>query len=181
MIPLDLEVAFVWVGVYCTRIVDVSVDDSDVGESLCRNFVQPPADVELESGIAGRRVVKYVRSVDLDDFQHLEKISEINRSARAECMLMRKTDILWGAFEKSPPCEHYLACHARDTVVPRKTVVQGARGDIDRVLVGSHDNIGMDCGLEGFVLFLVVKGLGLVIWISEPVLMTVLDVLEGKV
>ena len=96
-------------------------------------------------------------------------------------MLTRKPHVLWGAFEKSLSCEHYLARYARDTVVPRKTVVQGARGDIDRMLVGSHDNIGMDCGLEGVVLFLVVKGLGLVIWVSEPVLMAVLDVLEGKV
>jgi len=96
-------------------------------------------------------------------------------------MLMGKTHILWGTFEKSLPCEHCLAGHARDTVVPRETIVQGVRGDIDRVLVGSHDNIGMDCGLEGVVLFLVVKGLGLVIWISKPILMAILDVLEWKV
>lgn len=73
MVPFNLEVAFVWVGIYSTRIVDVSVDDSDVGKSLCRNFVQPPADVELESGIASGGVVEYVRPVDLDDFQYLEK------------------------------------------------------------------------------------------------------------
>lgn len=78
VIPFNLEVAFVWVGVYSARIVDVSVDNSDVGESLRRNFIQPSADVELESGIAGRGVVEYIRSVDLDDFQHLKKISEIN-------------------------------------------------------------------------------------------------------
>lgn len=96
-------------------------------------------------------------------------------------MLEVKTHVLWGALEESLPCEHYLACHAGDTVVPGKTVVQGVRGDIDRVLVRSHDNIGMDCGLEGVVLFLVVEGLGLVIWISKAVLMTVLHVLERKV
>lgn len=39
----------------------------------------------------------------------------------------------------------------------------------------------MDRGLEGVVLLLVVEGLRLVIWISEAVLMTVLDVLERKV
>jgi len=96
-------------------------------------------------------------------------------------MLVGKTHVLWGAFEKSFPREHCLACHARDTVVPGKTVVQGVGGDIDRVLVGGHDNIGMDCGLEGVVLLLVVEGLGLVIWISKAVLMAVLDVLERKV
>ena len=96
-------------------------------------------------------------------------------------MLMGKTHVLWGAFEKSLSCEHYLACHARDAVVPRKPVVQGVRGDIDRVLVRSHDNIGMDRGLEGIVLFLVVKGLRLATWISKAILMAVLDVLERKV
>lgn len=49
------------------------------------------------------------------------------------------------------------------------------------MLVRSHDNVGMDRGLEGVVLLLVVEGLRLVIWISETVLMTVLDVLERKV
>ena len=39
----------------------------------------------------------------------------------------------------------------------------------------------MDCGLKGVVLFLVVEGLGLVIWISKAVLMAVLDVLEREV
>ena len=96
-------------------------------------------------------------------------------------MLMGKTHVLWGAFEEGLSCEHYLACHARDTVVPGKAVVQGVRGDIDRVLVRSHDNIGMDCGLEGVVLFLAVEGLRLVIWISKAILMAVLDVLERKV
>ena len=94
---------------------------------------------------------------------------------------MRRAHILWGTLEKSLPREHYLACHARDTIVPRKTVVQGVRGDIDRVLVRSHDNVGMDRGLEGVILLLVVEGLGLVIWISEAILMAVLDVLEGEV
>jgi len=59
-------------------------------------------------------------------------------------MLVGKTHILWGAFKESLSCEHRLARHARDTVVPRKTIVQGVRGDIDRVLVRGHDNIGMD-------------------------------------
>lgn len=45
----------------------------------------------------------------------------------------------------------------------------------------SHDNVGMDGGLEGVVLLLIVEGLGLVIWISEAVLMAILDVLERKV
>ena len=49
------------------------------------------------------------------------------------------------------------------------------------MLVRSHDNIGMDRGLEGVVLFLVVEGLRLVIWISKAVLMAVLDVLEREV
>lgn len=49
------------------------------------------------------------------------------------------------------------------------------------MLMRSHDNVGMDRGLEGVVLFLVVKGLRLVIWISKAVLMAVLDVLERKV
>jgi len=96
-------------------------------------------------------------------------------------MLMGTTHVLWGAFEESLPCKHHLACHARHAVVPGKTIVQGVRGDIDRVLVRSHDNIGMDRGLEGVVLFLVVEGLGLVIWISKAVLMAVLDVLEREV
>ena len=39
----------------------------------------------------------------------------------------------------------------------------------------------MDRGLEGVVLFLVVERLRLVIWISEAILMAVLDVLERKV
>ena len=181
MASLDFEVAFVWVRVDSTGIINVSVDHGDVGESLCRNIVQPPADLKPEGGIAGRRVVEYVRSVDLDDFHYLGKISEISERVRGECMLMEKTHILRGTFEKSLPCEHCLACHARDTVVPRETIVQGVRGDIDRVLVRSHDNIGMDRGLEGVVLVLVVEGLGLVIWISKPVLMAVLDVLERKV
>ena len=96
-------------------------------------------------------------------------------------MLMGATHVLWGAFEESLPRKHYLACHARHTIVPGKTIIQGVRGDIDRVLVRSHDNIGMDCGLEGVVLFLVVEGLRLVIWISKAVLMAVLDVLEREV
>lgn len=45
----------------------------------------------------------------------------------------------------------------------------------------SHDNVGMDRGLEGVVLILVVERLRLVIWISEAVLMAVLDVLEREV
>jgi len=181
MTPLDLEVALVRVGVESTWIINVSVDDGDVGECLCRNLIQPPADLEPEGGIASRRVVEYVRSINLDNFHHLEKISEISERVREECMLVGKTYVLWGAFEESLSCEHYLACHARDTVVPRKTIVQGVRGDIDRVLVRSHDNIGMDRGLEGVVLFLVVEGLGLVIWISKAILMAALDVLEWKV
>ena len=93
----------------------------------------------------------------------------------------QKTHVLRGALEEGLSCKHCLARHTRDTVVPRKAVVQGVRGDIDRVLVRSHDNIGMDSGLEGVVLFLVVEGLGLVIWISKAVLMAVLDALERKV
>lgn len=181
MTSLNLEVAFVWIRVDSTRIINISVNDGDMGESLRCNFVQPPTDLKPEGGIAGRRVVEYIRPVDLDDFHHLEKISGISERVRKECMLMGRAHILWGAFEKGLPCEHCLACHARDTVVPRKTVVQGVRGDIDRVLVRSHDNIGMDRGLEGVVLFLVVEGLGLVIWISKAVLMAILDVLERKV
>jgi len=181
MTSLDFEVAFVWVGVNSTRIINVPIDDGDVSEGLCRNLVQSPADLKPEGGVASKGVVKYVRSVDLDDFHYLGGICEISERVREECMLVRITHILWGAFEKSLPCEHCLACHARDTVVPRKTIVQGVRGDIDRVLVRGHDNIGMDCGLEGVVLFLVVEGLGLVIWISKAVLMAVLDVLERKV
>ena len=36
---LDFEVAFVWARVDSTRIINVSVDYGDVGESLCRNLV----------------------------------------------------------------------------------------------------------------------------------------------
>ena len=78
MTPLDLEVALIRVGVEATRIINVSVDDGDVGESLCRNLIQPPADLKPEGGIAGRRVFEYVRSINLDNFHHLEKISEIS-------------------------------------------------------------------------------------------------------
>lgn len=96
-------------------------------------------------------------------------------------MQVGKAHILRGPLKESLPCEHCLARHARDTIVPRETIVQGVRRDIDRVLVRSHDNVGMDRGLEGVVLLLIVEGLGLVIWISEAVLMAVLDVLERKV
>ena len=181
MTSLDFEVAFVRVRGDSTGIIDVSVDYGDEGKGLCCNLVQPPANLKPEGGISGRRVVEYVRSVNLDDFHHLGRTSEISERVRGECMLMEKTHILWGTLEKSLPCEHRLACHARDAVVPRETIVQGVRGDIDRVLVRSHDNIGMDRGLEGVVLFLVVEGLWLVIWISKAILMAVLDVLERKV
>jgi hypothetical protein len=179
MTSLDFEVAFVWVGVDSTRVINVSVNDGDVGEGLRRNIVQSPADLKPEGGVAGRGIVEYVRSVDLDDFHYLKKTGEISKRVRRECML--ETHVLWGTFEESLPCEHCLTRHARDAVVPGKTVVQGVRGDIDRVLVRSHDDVGMDCGLEGVVLFLVVEGLGLVIWISKAVLMAVLDVLEREV
>jgi len=36
---LDFEVAFVGVRVDSARIVDVPIDDGDVGEGLCRNIV----------------------------------------------------------------------------------------------------------------------------------------------
>ena len=49
------------------------------------------------------------------------------------------------------------------------------------MLVRSHDNVGMDCSLEGVILLLVGEGLGLVIWISEAVLMAILRVLKRKV
>jgi len=71
MTSLDLEVAFVWVGVDSTRIIDISIDDGDVSKSLCRNLVQPPADFNPEGGVSRGRVIEYVRPVDLDDFHHL--------------------------------------------------------------------------------------------------------------
>jgi len=71
MTSLDFEVAFVWVRVDSARVIDVSIDDGDVSEGLSRNLVQPPADLEPEGGVAGGGVVKYVRSVDLDDFHYL--------------------------------------------------------------------------------------------------------------
>ena len=136
MTSLDFEVAFVWVRVDSARIVNVSVYNGNVSKSLSRNVVQPPTDLKPEGGAAGRRVVKYVGSVDLDNFHHLGRNRrEISERDRRECMLMGKTHVLWGAFEESLPCEHNLACHTRGTVVPGKAVVQGVRGDIDRVLV----------------------------------------------
>ena len=87
MVSLDFEVAFVWVGIDSTKIVDVSVDDGDVSESLCRNLVQLPADFKPEGGVASGRVVEYVRSVDLDDFHYLEIIGE---ERPKECMLCGK-------------------------------------------------------------------------------------------
>lgn len=71
MTSLDFEVALVWVRVDSTRIVNVSIDDGDVSERLRGNLVQPPADLKPEGGVAGRRVVEYVRSVDLDDLHYL--------------------------------------------------------------------------------------------------------------
>ena len=73
MTSLDFEVALVWVGVDSTRVINVPVDDGDVSEGLGCNLVQSPADLKPEGGVASKRVVKYVRSVDLDDFHYLEK------------------------------------------------------------------------------------------------------------
>lgn len=77
MASFDFEVALVWVRVDSTRIVNVSVDDGDVSESLCRNLIQLSTDLKSEGGVASGRVVEYVRSVDLDDFHHLKDIGEI--------------------------------------------------------------------------------------------------------
>jgi len=70
---LDFEVAFVGVRVDSARIVNVPVDDGDVSKSLCRNIIQPSADLKPEGGVTGGRVVKYVGSVDLDNFHYLER------------------------------------------------------------------------------------------------------------
>lgn len=110
MASLDFEVAFVWVGIYSTRIIDVSVDDCDMSQGLCRNLVQLPTDFEPEGGVASRRVVEYVRSVNLDDLHHLKDVGQIR--ALEECMLVGKTHVLRRALEESLPCEHYLARRA---------------------------------------------------------------------
>lgn len=102
MASLDFEVAFVWVRIDSARIINASVDDSDVSEGLCRNLVQLPTDFKPEGGVAGRRVVEYVRAVNLDDSHHLKNKCEIRgRALEEECMLNGRTDILWGAFEES--------------------------------------------------------------------------------
>ena len=79
MTSLDLKIALVWVRVDSPRIINVPIDDGNVSESLCRNLVQPSADLKPESGTASRRIVEYVGSVDLDDFHHLEKTGGIRK------------------------------------------------------------------------------------------------------
>lgn len=123
MTSLDFEVAFVRVRIDSTRIVNVSVDDGYVSESLCRNLVQLPADFKPEGGVTSRRVVEYVRSVNLDDFHYLKRVGEISGRALGECMLAGKTHVLRRTFEKRLPCERHLARRARDTVIPRDAIV----------------------------------------------------------
>lgn len=82
MASLYFEVALVWARIDPSRIIDVSIDNGNVGESLCRNLVQLPTDFKPEGGVASRRVVEYVRSVNFDDLHYLKDDDMSGKNAR---------------------------------------------------------------------------------------------------